>query len=197
MNIGIYIYPEAEVLDFAGPFEVFSTASRVQGAPFPFNVFLIAESTDRVLARAGFKVLPDYSMSNHPELDVLIIVGGMHLNEMEKPDVIQWISTQAKKVSLVASVCTGAFLLAKAGVITTEKVTTHWEDIPALRQQFPALNVIEKVRWVHEPGHAATSGGISASIDMSLHLVAYLHSLKLAENTARQMEFDWCQNSGR
>lgn len=113
---------------------------------------------------------------------------------MQKPEVIQWISEQAKKASTVASVCTGAFLLAEAGVLTAHRVTTHWEDIAELRTRFPALDVVEGVRWVDE-GDVITSGGISAGIDMSLHLVAKLHDEALAHTTARQMEFAWTFNS--
>jgi len=194
MNIGIYIYNQAEVLDFSGPFEVFSTASRVCEGSMPFNVFLVGQSGETVTARAGYKVIPDYGFHNHPEIDVLIVVGGVHSGEMNKPDVIEWVSSQSKKSKIVASVCTGAFLLAKAKVLQVEKVTTHWEDIPDLRTMFPDLEVIEGVRWVDE-GELITSGGISAGIDMSLHLVGKLYDTALAEKTARQMEFLWTKNS--
>lgn len=193
MNIGIYLYDQAEVLDFSGPFEVFSTASRVCPNDDPFNAFLIGESGEMVIARAGYKVLPDYGFHNHPPIDILIVVGGDHSKEIHKPRVTNWIYQQAHKVNLVASVCTGAFLLAKTSVLTTQKVTTHWEDIADLKAQFPKLNVIEGVRWVDE-GELITSAGISAGIDMSLHLVSKLHSLELAEKTARQMDFDWTRN---
>lgn len=194
MKVGIYIYDEAEVLDFSGPFEVFSTASRVRKTDQPFNVCLIAEKMDAVTARAGYRVLPDFDLSNHPALDVLIIPGGVHTHEMNKQHILEWINLQSSKVSLTASVCTGAFLLAQAGVLTDQQVTTHWEDIPDLKTQFPQLKVIEQVRWVDQ-GSIVTSGGISAGIDMSLHLVSKLHSLELAEATAKQMEFAWTKNA--
>jgi len=107
--------------------------------------------------------------------------------------VVNWIKEQSKKVKIIASVCTGAFLLAKAGIITNHKVTTHWEDIPDLRRDFPALDVIENVRWVDE-GDIITSAGISAGIDMSLHLVSKIFDLELANKTAKQMQFDWSKN---
>jgi len=193
MNVGIYIYDQAEVLDFAGPFEVFSTATRVSVSAEPFRVFLIAESTNAVSARAGFRVLPDYGFNDHPHIDVLMIAGGVHTHEMNKPQVISWIAHQADTASVVASVCTGAFLLAKAQVIQSQKVTTHWEDIADLKSMFPALQVIEGVRWVDQ-GRVLSSGGISAGIDMSLHLVSRLYGRELAEKTARQMEFAWSEN---
>jgi transcriptional regulator GlxA family with amidase domain len=193
MNVGIYLYDQAEVLDFSGPFEVFSTASRISGKDEPFNTFLVSETGETVGARGGYKVVPDYGFHNHPETDLLIIAGGVHAGEMNKPGVIDWISRQAGKSRIVASVCTGVFLLAEARVIRTHKVTTHWEDISDLKSMFPDLEVIEGVRWVDE-GSLLTSGGISAGIDMSLHLVGRLYGDALAEKTARQMEFLWAVN---
>jgi transcriptional regulator GlxA family with amidase domain len=194
VNVGIYIYDQAEVLDFSGPFEVFSTASRVCKNDNPFDVFLISESGNAISARAGYRVLPSYGFNDHPMIDVLIVAGGVHSNEMDKSQVIEWIYQQAKNASITASVCTGAFLLAKAKVLKEYKVTTHWEDIANLKSEFPQLSIIENVRWVDE-GNIITSGGISAGIDMSLHLISRLHSNDLAEKTARQMDFSWTKNS--
>ncbi|MDB9515905.1 DJ-1/PfpI family protein [Roseofilum reptotaenium CS-1145] len=194
MNIGIYIYEEAEVLDFSGPFEVFSTAARLSEEVDLFNVFLVAESNEPIKARGGYMVLPNFGFSNHPSIDLLIVVGGVHIHEMRKTHVIEWISLQANKASIVASVCTGAFLLAQAGVLKSNKVTTHWEDTDDLRRLFPKLDVVEGVRWVDE-GNLLTSGGISAGIDMSLHIVGKVTEEALALRTAKQMEFAWTKNS--
>jgi transcriptional regulator GlxA family with amidase domain len=194
MNIGIYIYDQAEVLDFSGPFEVFSTASRICPTGEPFRVFLVGETGQVVTARSGYKVVPSYGFHDHPTVDVLIVVGGVHTEEMHKPNVIDWISQQAEKAKLVASVCTGVFLLAEARILTTQNVTTHWGDIPDLRASYPDLTVHESSRWIDE-GSIVTSGGISAGIDMRLHLVSRLHSSELAEKTARQMEYNWTKNS--
>jgi transcriptional regulator GlxA family with amidase domain len=194
MNVGIYIYDQAEVLDFSGPFEVFSTASRICTSGAPFNVFLVSETGGTVKARGGYSVNPSYGFHNHPGIDVLIVVGGVHTEEISKTRVLDWIAEKAKKAKIVASVCTGAFLLAEARILTTQNVTTHWEDIPDLRASYPDLTVLESYRWVDE-GLVVTSGGISAGIDMSLHLVSRLHNSALAEKTARQMEFCWTKNS--
>jgi len=97
MNIGIYIYDHAEVLDFSGPFEVFSTASRVCLTGNPFTVFLIGETGQIVYARAGYKVTPAYGFHKHPTIDVLVVAGGVHTEEMLKPKVIHWISEQGQK----------------------------------------------------------------------------------------------------
>ncbi|WP_341207002.1 DJ-1/PfpI family protein [uncultured Psychrosphaera sp.] len=202
MNVGIYIYDDAEVLDFSGPFEVFSTANRLSNPLNIFNVFLVAENTGTssssnitlpIKARGGYNVLPHYDFTNHPNIDVLIVVGGVHTHELNKAAVINWVAQQDKSANVVASVCTGAFILAQAGVLNGLNVTTHWEDINDLQQAYPNLTVISGKRWVDE-GKYITSGGISAGIDMSLHLVSKLVNIQLAENTAKQMEFDWRKN---
>lgn len=190
MNIGIYIYENAEVLDFSGPFEVFSTANRLSPTKHLFNLFLVAEHHSAVNARGGYSINPHYDFGNHPPIDVLVVSGGVHTSEVLKPKVIEWIATTAEQASIVASVCTGAFLLAEANLLSNLSVTTHWEDTEDLRKAYPDLNVKDSLRWVDE-GKFVTSGGISAGIDMSLHLVARLGGLELAERTARQMEFDW------
>lgn len=193
MNVRIYIYDEAEVLDFSGPFEVFSTAARVAETPQVFTVFLVSETGGTVSARGGYEVRANYGFIDHPPIDILIAVGGVHTGELKKQGVLRWIKEQSEKADLVASVCTGAFLLAEAGVLSGETVTTHWADIPNLRSTYPNLIVIENQRWVDE-GNVVTSGGISAGIDMSLHLVSKTLGAELAEKTARQMEFDWTTN---
>ncbi len=193
MNIGIYIYENAEVLDFSGPFEVFATASRLAGVAGLLNVFLVAETRQLVRARGGYEVKPGFSFADHPPIDVLVVAGGVHTQEMQKKRVIDWVATTASSASLVTSVCTGAFLLAEAGLLTNCSVTTHWEDIPDLRKSYPTLTVLENQRWV-DAGNIVTSGGISAGIDMSLYLVSKLCGMALAEKTARQMEFDWQRN---
>lgn len=194
-NVGIFLFPDIEVLDFAGPYEVFTTASRVlarqnAASAAAFNVFSVAETAVPVASRPGLQFIPDALFGQHPDIDLLIIPGGVVTAEMEKPAVVDWIKAQASSATITASVCTGAFLLAQAGVIRSHKVTTHWEDISDLQRAFPALNVVSDARWVDE-GAVVTSAGISAGIDMSLHLVARLFDMALAERTARQMEYDW------
>ena len=189
MNIGIYLYDEAEVLDFAGPFEVFSTASRVSRQTPPFNVFLLGEKR-KVSARGNFCVETHYTIDRHPELDLVLVAGGVHTEEMHRPPMQEWLKEVSQKATITSSVCTGVFLLAAAGVVTNHRVTTHWEDIPALEKDFPNLTVVREKRWI-EDGNIITSGGISAGIDMSLHLVRRLTSEDLALRTARQMEYLW------
>lgn len=194
-NVGIYLFDDVEVLDFAGPFEVFCTASRLKLRLEPktsklFDVFTIADTKRTIIARGGLMVQPHFDITNHPAVDLLIIPGGIITNELEKGNIIEWISHTARTSSITASVCTGAFLLGKAGLLYGLPATTHWEDITDLQVMFPDINVQTETRWV-DNGLIVTSAGISAGIDMSLHLVARLESNELALRTARQMEFDW------
>lgn len=199
LRVGIYLFPDVEVLDFAGPFEVFTTATRVHGrlrpdAAAPFEVFTLARTPAPVRARAGLRVLPDHSLQGHPPVDLLIVPGGDVTAELRLPELADWIARTASDAQITASVCTGAFLLARAGLLDGKNVTTHWEDVADLRQLCPAAQVHEGRRWIDE-GAIVTSAGISAGIDMSLHLVARLAGVELAVKTARQMDFDWQQQA--
>ncbi|MCW2473085.1 MULTISPECIES: DJ-1/PfpI family protein [unclassified Symbiopectobacterium] len=194
LQIGIYVFDNVEVLDFAGPYEVFTCATRVAGGPEPrFNVFTLGEKRASVRARAGLKIDPDYALDDHPALDCLIVPGGVVTAEMEKSSVIDWLARQIPQTTITASVCTGVFLLAKTGKFDSSSVTTHWEDIADLKALFPTLDVKSDVRWVDQ-GALVSSAGISAGIDMSLHLVERFAGRALAESTARQLEFDWTEN---
>ncbi|GHG05933.1 DJ-1/PfpI family protein [Thalassotalea marina] len=191
MNIGILIYQDVEVLDFAGPFEVFSTANRFLTKPH--QVCLIGENQAPVIARGGMQVMPHYCFASHPKLELLLVPGGVHDTQMDNERLLQWIAQQSQQATWVASVCTGAFLLAKAGVLDHQQVTTHWQDIAELKSKFPQLTVKSDCRWV-EDGRFITSAGISAGIDMSLQLVSLIADRDIALTTAEQMEYDWQSN---
>ncbi|WP_316979796.1 DJ-1/PfpI family protein [Shumkonia mesophila] len=191
-TVGIYVYDEVEVLDFAGPFEVFSVAARLAlrtapTEPPPFSVVTISRTGQPIAARGGLVVVPACAIDAHPGLDLLIVPGGVVDGEL-RTDVIEWISRQAGRAEIVASVCTGAFLLAAAGLLRGLRATTHWEDAADLAARHPETAVIEDVGWVDE-GRIVTSAGISAGIDMSLYLVERLLGRPAAERTARQMEY--------
>jgi len=195
VKVGIFVFPDVEVLDFAGPYEVFTTAARVSlrqnpATGRPFEVFTVAESAATFKARAGLTVLPDFAFGQHPAIDLLIVPGGVVTAELEKPVVVDWIAATAVQARIAAAVCTGAFLLGQAGLLDGRRATTHWEDIADLRRDFPQIDVVADRRWVDE-GSVVTSGGISAGIDMSLHLVERLGGRDLALRTARQMEYRW------
>ncbi len=197
--VAIYIFTDSEVMDFAGPYEVFTTASRVfkrsnPHAAEPFHVFTVARQAGTVRARAGLVVTPDYTFATCPAIDLLLIPGGVVTTELATPAVSAWISRAAAEAQLTASVCTGSFLLAQAGLLEGRPATTHWEDIADMRAMFPGLSVLEGRRWV-DTGPIVTSAGISAGIDVSLHLVDRLAGRELAVNTARQMDYDWHEDA--
>lgn len=191
-TVGIYLFNEIEVLDFAGPFEVFSTASRVKlrlepNTAKPFEVITIAESIRAFRTRGDLLVQPHADIQHHPHIEVLIIPGGVVSAELQREAVIDWITRTGSSSTITASVCTGAFLLGRAGLLRGMSATTHWEDIADKRSMFPDVNVETERRWV-DMGRVVTSAGISAGIDMSLHLVARLESQELAIRTAKQVE---------
>lgn len=194
LHVGILVFPEVEVLDFAGPFEVFSVASRVAaralGAVAPFKVSLIGARRDTIVARHGMGIVPHHGFDDAPPVDVLIVAGGVVDQPLADAATLDWVQRTDEKAALTASVCTGAFILAKAGLLNGLSVTTHWEDIADLRAAFPGLDVVEGVPYVDQ-GRLVTSGGISAGIGMSLHLVRRILGAPLANGTARQMEYDW------
>lgn len=192
VSVGILVFDAVEVLDFAGPYEVFTTASRVHGKRNPgaalFNVACVSRDGQPIQARAGLHVLPEHSFANHPPCDLLLVPGGVVDAAMACPQTLDWIARTAAQAQITASVCTGAFLLAASGVVHSGNVTTHWEDVADLRERFPALTVCDGPRWI-DNGPVVTSAGISAGIDMCLHLVARLAGRKLAQLTARQMAY--------
>ena len=201
LRVRILAYDGVEALDFAGPFEVFTTASRVSqrlnpGGQAPFEVasVALASAGQPVQARAGLRLLADHELAANPKADVLIVPGGVVDAAMASLATLRWIAECAAGAQLVASVCTGVFLLAKSGVVTREAVTTHWEDIADLREQFPSLDVREGERWI-DSGRVVSSAGISAGIDMSLYLVERLAGRALAERTARQMDYAWISSN--
>ena len=199
-HIGLLMFPDVEVLDFAGPFEVFTTASRMAlriapDAPPPFAVHAIARQAGLCRARAGLQAQVDHRLDAHPPLDVLLVPGGVVDAEGAQPETLAWLARTAPGCEIVASVCTGAFLLAAAGLLPAgTPVTTHWEDADDLRRAHPQLQVQQGMRWI-DTGRIVTSAGISAGIDMSLHLVERLAGRALAERTARQMDFAWTENT--
>lgn len=190
-NVGIFLFHEVEVLDFAGPFEVFSLTEFPQINEKAFTVKTVSQDGGLIKARNGLTVQPDYSFVTAPSFDILIIPGGYgaEMIEIHNAVVIRWIQEQYSRVELLASVCTGALLLAKAGLLDGKSATTHWMDIPRLAAEFPNINVLSNTRYVDE-GRLITSGGISSGIHMSLHVIRRLISEEASIDTARRMEYD-------
>ena len=193
-QVGILLYDDVEVLDCCGPFEVFTTASRVAlrrgSTSEPFQVHTMAAGDPTVVARGGLRLVASHSVHEHPPLDILIIPGGLTGEAEADEDLIAWLTEAAEKAAITASVCTGAFLLATAGLLNGLEATSHWEDVDDLERRFPQVAVRRHRRWVEE-GRVLTSAGVSAGIDMSLHLVRRQEGEELAKATAYQMEYEW------
>lgn len=198
-SVGIVIYENVEVLDFAGPFEVFSVARSEPGpvAEPPYLVSLVAESADVVTAAGGMRVLPHTTFGDCPPLDVLVVPGGWGARrEMSNDTLMRFLQRQAAHVSLLTSVCTGALLLARAGLLEGRRATTHWGALDLMAESFPQVSV-ERALHVVEDGHVLTSAGISAGIDMALRVVARQLGEAVAQTTARQMEYPYPGPDGR
>ena len=189
-NVAILIFDEVEVLDFCGPFEVFSITGRRNNSN-PFNVYTVAEKMQPILARNQLSVNPSYTIQDCPRPDILVVPGGLGTRkEMHNPVLIDWIRSSSQKAELILSVCTGALLLAKAGLLEGLAATTHHGAIELLKKVAPHTAIHPNKRIV-DNGRIIVSGGISAGIDMSLHVVAKLLGKDQALDTAQYMEYDW------
>ncbi len=190
IKVGILLFDNVEVLDFAGPFEVFSIPFKGEYTNKIFDVITVSEDGKLVNATNGLKVQPDYSIATMPDVDVMIIPGGGGTDKVAKnPLLLQWIKERASKVEIMASVCTGAFLLAQVGLLDGKEATTHIELLDQLENKYPACTVKRNVKFV-DAGNVITAAGISAGIEMSFHLVKKLADLEAAKATAHIMEYD-------
>ena len=188
-NLAILLFDDAEVLDFCGPYEVFSVASNQCEEP-SFNVFTVAEKTP-IAARNGLSVNPDFTLSNCSKPDILVVLGGIgSRREINNEGLINWIQRTAGESELVLSVCTGALILGKAGLLDGLEVTTHHVAYDLLRKIVPTGTVHEDRRFV-DNGKIITSVGVAAGIDMSLHVVGRLLGNEVAAATAKHMEYPW------
>ena len=196
IRVGLLLFDEVEVLDACGPFEVFSVATRVAvrdrpEEPAPFEVItLSAEPTTTVRARGGLTLVADRLLADAPTVDIALVPGGV-TDRVERNDaVLQWARRCRDRARVIASVCTGTFPLAAAGLLDGLTATTHWENLAELRDRYPAVTVVDDARYV-DLGEVATSAGVSAGIDLSLRLVGRLAGEWLATATARQMDYPW------
>jgi transcriptional regulator GlxA family with amidase domain len=188
-RVGIFLFNEVEVLDFAGPFEVFSLASQ-EGIKL-FETTTIGEEGNMITARNGLNVTPNYSFSTAPKLDILIVPGGYgaeHI-ELKNKSVLRWIKNQYQDIEILASVCTGAFILAEAGILDNLRATTHWMDLNRLEKEYPKINAVRNKKYIDE-GKILTSGGISAGINMAFHIIRRLYGQSAVSETAKRMEYD-------
>jgi len=200
-RVGILIFPAVEVLDFCGPYEVFSVTrlseERRRDETSPFEVHLVAQSGEPVVATGGLRVIPDATLETCPPLDILVVPGGWGTRkEISNQRLLTWISERAKQVETLTSVCTGAMLLGQAGLLDGRRATTHWRSLDRMGQAFPAVTVEAKLHVV-EDGDVLTSAGISAGIDMALRGVARSFGDAVGRATARHMEYPFPDDNRR
>jgi transcriptional regulator GlxA family with amidase domain len=188
-NLAILLFDDAEVLDFAGPYEVFNVANEIAGKKL-FHVFTVAEREGIIHARNNFKIIADFSFKNHPAIDILLIPGGngrkIHMHNSILHD---WINAVFPTLEFQLSVCTGSFILGKAGLLKNISATTHHNSFDEFETTFADTKLIRNTRWVDE-GKIITAAGVSSGINMSLMVVEKLCGTELANATAKLMEYE-------
>jgi transcriptional regulator GlxA family with amidase domain len=197
-NVAVLLFDDVEVLDFAGPFEVFSVTGKRDGSD-PFNVYTVAEKSV-IQARNNLTITPSYTLENCPQPTILIVPGGGGKRsdgtlfgtrkEKTNPVLLEWLKATSQKTELILSVCTGALLLAKAGLMDGVRATTHHRALDELRSDAPTATIVNDERIV-DNGTLIFSGGISAGIDASFYVVSKLLSEAVAKETATYMEYNW------
>lgn len=193
LRVAVLIFDGMEVLDFAGPFEVFGVARDAQGA-FGFEVFTVALATRTIVARNGLRVLPHVSAADMGRVDILVVPGGFgSRREMRDEDSLAFVRRVSAEAQATLSVCTGALILGAAGLLRGLKATTHFGALDELRA-LDCAEVRPDARVV-DNGHILTSAGISAGIDGALHLVSRCMGMACAVETARYMQYDWSQRT--
>lgn len=195
-SVAVLLFPGVELLDFAGPFEVFSAARPTANSDVRLmDVWTVAESLDPVQCNNPLRVLPDYDLLTCPHADVLVIPGGMGTRTaVNRPELIGWLAERSQHADVTTSVCTGSFLLAQAGLLDGRSATTHFGSVERMRQTYANINVREAVRWVDE-WPIVTSAGVSAGIDMALYVLSRLYGSEVADVTARHIEYDYWPHS--
>ena len=187
-NVAILIFDDVEVLDFAGPFEVFAVTDELCGHE-PFHTFTVALTPATVRARNGLKIVPDFALERCPAPHVLIVPGGAGTRRLLKnPALHEWLRLRAHRAEIVMSVCTGSLVLASAGLLDSLRATTHHENFAELRRLAPRTEVVEGERFI-DNGKILTTAGISAGIDCSLHVVTRLLGAEAAAATIRHLEY--------
>ncbi len=197
MSVGIFIFDDVEVLDFAGPFEVFSRTRTVAGAESrrtddsaPFQTFTVARTREVITAIGGLQVVPHHSWADAPPIDILVVPGGFGTRALLHDDAtLSWIRETAARSSQVTSVCTGALLLAKTGLLHGKRATTHWAGLDLLMSIDSTIQVQRDRRVVHDG--IFTSAGVSAGIDMSFAVVEQICGREVALETAHYIEYPW------
>lgn len=197
-NVAIFIFDDVEVLDFAGPFEIFSVCGLRNGGEKPFNVYTVAEKHN-IRARNNLLITSNYLLADCPKPDIVLIPGGggMHADgspfgsrkEMHNEMLLNWIREQNETAELMLSVCTGSLMLAKAGLLEGLAATTHWKAVEAMQSAAPNTILFPEKRWV-DNGRIILSAGVSAGIDMSLYVISKLLGKEVADENAQYIQYD-------
>lgn len=185
-NVAIFVHEGVELLDFAGPGEVFAAADDGRA----YRVYTVAATAAPITSQGFLAVTPRYSFADCPKPDILVIPGGSTGIPLADPATVDWIATTARDAEVVTSVCTGSLLLAKAGLLDGLEATTHWGSIDRLRAAAPKATIRPDRRFV-DNGQVVTSAGVSAGIDAALHVVDRLLGREVAARTARYLEYRW------
>lgn len=192
-SIGIVVFPDAEELDFVGPYEVFTMAKQAMAGRAndrELGVSLVAETAEPVRCAKGMRVIPDHTFDDAPALDVVLVPGGLGTRrEADNAALTGWLARVAPGCEWVTSVCTGSLLLQRAGLTDERRITTHWAYVGALRELAPKTELLEGVRYVRD-GNVVTAAGVSAGIDMALWLTGQMWGIEHARITQRMMEYD-------
>jgi transcriptional regulator GlxA family with amidase domain len=194
-TVGILIYPDVEVLDFCGPFEVFATTrldeETRRESDSPIHQLLISESSEVVVTSGGMRILPDVDFSSCPRLDMLLVPGGHGIRAlMHQPEYLDWLRNMAPQLDRLASVGTGSLLLGEAGLLVGKNATTHFRSVDFFRERFPRTSLRPELPMVVD-GNITTANSIRAGIDMALYLVAKTYGETIAREAARQMEYPY------
>ena len=188
-RIGIALFEGAEELDWAGPWEVLAAWAK-QWPGDDVDVFTLARAHELVTCAKGLKVLPDHSWDAAPPLDVLVYPGGRGTRrELKDEAVLEWLRAERQRGTLMTSVCTGALVYAAAGLLRDRPATSYWSELGLLQKLEPTVDVRGDDRFV-DSGEVITAAGVSAGIDMALHLVARLHSVERAREVRRYIQYD-------
>lgn len=186
-RVGVVIFDEVEDLDFVGPLEVWGMAGRLRRGEL--EVFTVAETPSPIRTAFGLVITPAHAFRDAPVIDILVVPGGSGAwANLENAPLLAWLERVAADGEITSSVCSGAMLLAAAGVLRNQPATTHWNAMGRMRERYPDIEIREGVRWVDEGG-VVTSAGVSAGIEMTLHLVERLFGAETARETARWLEY--------
>lgn len=186
IKIGILIFDQVEELDFVAPFEILSYINKI--GPHSTQVLLISEKNEIIKAFNGMKVVPDHSFDTCPELDILVVPGGKgRLAAMHNPKIKEFLLNKSKHTQYIASVCTGAFLLAEAGLLKNKKATTYHS---AFKELEAYNNITVKKSKVIQDGNIITSAGVSSGLELGLYLIKLLYGNLMAKEIASKIEYD-------